>query len=147
MIARWVRDLILDTVDPWIAQAPEYTKEQLLELVILENEEGNNMFMGSKHYNVVLMARKSTHWVADVHLFAKCNKPWKIVETVKRAQDYLLSNTDFERLEMRTHIPSVCKLAERCGWTKEGEHPRAVKLENGSFITEYSYGVTNGRNS
>lgn len=143
MIARWVKDLILKKIDPWIVQEPSMSKEEILESIIVEHMQGENLFMGSKHYNTVLLARASTPWVADVHLISDCNKPWKIVETIKKAQQHIFSNTDFVRLEMRTHMKNVCKLAERCGWSKEGEHPMAVKLEDGTFITEYSYGITN----
>ena len=143
MIARWVKDLVLDTVDPWIVQEPDFKPEDILAGMQEENEQGQNFFMGSKHYNVVLMVRYSTPWVGDVHLFAKQKNPWKIVETVNRSVDTIFANTDYVRLEMRTHLPNVCKLAERCGWKKEGEHPYAVALKDGTMVTEYSYGVTN----
>jgi len=143
MIAKWVRELILETIDPWIAQEPEMSKQDLLDSIIQENDEGFNMFVGSKKYNTVLMLRYSTPWVADVHLFTRHNNPWDVVRTGKKIQKFVFDNIGYERLEMRTHLKNVCKIAEKCGWSKEGEHPNAVKLEDGTFATEYSYGLIN----
>lgn len=141
MIARWVKDLVLETVDPWVVQEPDLPPEEIVRLMEEENAEGHNFFMGSKAYNVVLCVRYSTPWVGDVHLFAKQKNPWKIVDAVKRSQAAIFDNTEYVRLEMRTHLPNVCKLAERCGWKKEGEHPNAIMLPDGTMASEYSYGV------
>ena len=143
MIDQWVRDLILKTVDPWVVQEPNMSKEELLSAAIIENNEGYNYFVGSKKTKTCLLVAYNTYWVADIHLFSDNKNPWEIVKTIKKAQEYIFNNSNFRKLEMRTHLKPVCKLAERCGWFKEGEHPGAIKLEDGTFVTEYSYGITN----
>lgn len=141
MIARWVQELIYETIDPWIVQEPTLSKDDLLAAIMFENQEGDNMFMGTKQYNTAIMIRRVTPWVADIHIFSKQKDPWKIVKASRAAQQWIFDNTDFHRLEMRTHLKGVCKLAQRCGWTKEGEHSEAVCLKDGTFVTEYTYGI------
>jgi hypothetical protein len=143
MIARWVQDLILAKIDPWVVQEPTLTPQDILQAIIVENLEGNNTFLGSKAYKTVLMLRRETEWVADVHLISDAKSPWQMIKAIKKAQEYAFSNTDFHRLQMKTHLKNVCKLAERCGWEYEGEHKEAVKLEDGTYVSEYSYGLVN----
>lgn len=137
----WITKLLQETVDPWTIQEPSMTKDEIIESMMEEQGENRAVFIGSKDANTVLYIRKSTHIVADVHLFSKNDNPWQVVRAIKRIQSWVLDNTDFSRLEMRTHKEDVCKLAERCGWSREGSHPEAVKTAEGVYLTEYSYGL------
>ena len=141
MLATWTKELLFNNLDPWTIQEPSMTIEEIIELVEQENLVGGNLLIGSQKANLLMVIRKVTPWVGDVHLVVDNDNPWETVRTIKKIQKEIFANTDFHRLEMKTHMKNVCKLAERCGWSKEGEHREAVATPIGSFITEYSYGL------
>jgi hypothetical protein len=141
VIAKWVQQLIYNTIDPWVVQEPGMSNRDILQAIIDENNIADNMFVGSKEANTVMMVRRSTPWVADIHLFTDNKDMWKVVAATKKAQDYILNNTVFHKLEMRTSERSMELLARRCGWRKEGMHPQAVATPDGEFIDEVSYGL------
>ena len=142
MIANWVQQLIHDTVDPWVVQEPDMSNKDILQAILVENDEEGNMFVGSRTANTVMMVRRSTPWVADVHLFTDNKNMWEVISATKKAQEYVLNNTMFEKLEMRTSLRSMEILAERCGWNKEGIHPASVMSPEGVLLSDISYGLT-----
>lgn len=143
MLEPWVKQLILDTIDPWRSQEPKLSVKELVYYIELEKEEGDLLFVGSKKANLVIMARYVTPWVAECHVFGKNKNGWKLVRAAKKACDFLLNNVGFHKLEAKMHDPKEILLTERCGWKLEGTHPDAIKLQDGTFTAEYSYGLIN----
>ena len=143
MLEPWVRRLILETIDPWESQEPELTKEELLHALEVEHEEEDVLYIGSQKANFVMMARYITPWVAEVHVFGQNKDGWALVRAAKKASNWLFMNVGFHKLECKAHIPKVLTLIKRCGWKLEGTHPDAIKLKDGTFTHEYSYGKIN----
>lgn len=143
MLEPWVRKLILETIDPWSAQEPSLTKEELVHALEVEQDEEDLLFVGSKKANLVLMVRYVTPWVAEVHVFGKSKDGWALIRAAKKACQFLFDKIGFHRLEAKAHKSDVITLITRCGWKLEGTHPDAIKLKDGTFTEEYSYGIIN----
>ena len=143
MLEPWVRTLILETIDPWRAQEPAMSKEEMVHALEVEHEEGDLLFVGSKKANLVIMARYVTPWVAECHIFGKNKSGFALIKAAKKACTFLMDNIGFHKLEAKMHDPKEIILTERCGWRLEGTHPEAIKLEDGTFTAEYSYGIIN----
>lgn len=143
MLEPWVRQLILDTIDPWNAQEPSMTKEEMVHALEVEHEEGDLLFIGSQKANLVIMARYVTPWVASCHVFGKNKDGFALVRAAKKSCQFLFDKIGFHKLEAKMHDRKEIILTERCGWKREGTHPDAIKQEDGTFTEEYSYGIIN----
>lgn len=144
MLEPWVRKLVLETIDPWYVQEPSLTRSELVHALEVEQDEQDLLFVGSKKANLVFMVRYVTPWVASVNVFGKNDDVWALIRASKKACRFLFDKIGFHRLEAKTHSPTEIILARRCGWKLEGTHPESIKLQDGTFTEEYSYGVTNG---
>jgi len=143
MLEPWVRQLITDTIDPWNAQEPSMSVEEMVSAIEQEQTDGDLLFVGSKKANLVLMVRYVTPWVGECHVFGKNKNGWALIKATKKACKFLFDNIGFHRLEAKMHIHEERVLTERCGWKLEGTHPDAIKLKDGTFTEEYSYGIIN----
>ena len=141
MLEPWVRQVMMDTLDPWRSQEPALSVREMVDYIETEQEEGDLLFVGSKKANLVIMARYVTPWVAEIHVFGKNKDGFALVRATKKAFQHLFANVGFHKLEAKLHDPKEVVLAKRSGMTLEGTHPEAIKLEDGTFTEEYSYGI------
>jgi len=82
--------------------------------------------------------RRCTKLVADVHLFSMSGN---LVRNCREIQAMIWTQTDYKKLEMRTHLAGVAVLAKRIGWSHEGTRRSSFELEDGKIADEYLYGV------
>lgn len=131
-------EIVWDCLDPWIAQEPEKTKEQLAYMMAEMVDLGVAKFyqQGDSIFFVV----RNTPFVAEVHLFSKANN-FKLVRNVKNFLTDFWRTTQFIKLHASFTLKKECGCAKRCGFKEEGIREKSHVLKTGEIVDVYLYGV------
>lgn len=138
----WEIQFLLKYVDPIAVQEPYMTTEQLVEQLTLERDLGISQIVFSEKRRVVVIVRRHTPFVCDVHIVADTKNPGDLLIACKNARDWIWKNTGYKKIEMRTPNKRVCKLAEKLGFKHEGTRPNSAVIPGSLYLVDsYEYGL------
>lgn len=127
-----------DNLDPWIAQEPEKTKEQLAYMMTMMIDIGSSKFY--QHGNTVFFVTRLTPFLAEMHLFSKENS-FELVRNIKGFLIEFWATTQFVKLQVSFKNHKLKKVALRTGFLQEGISEKSYMLPTGELVNQYLYGV------
>lgn len=129
---------ITPLIDPWTVQCPWLSPEQIKAQLDAQVDSGVARWFWSADGMTGWFVRHCTTQVADVHLFSSSAH---LVRNCLEIQSRIWAESNYGKLEMRTHLKGVAKLAKRIGWVHEGTRIASFQMPDGSIANEYLYGV------
>lgn len=132
--------IIYDNLDPWMAQMPKYTRDELFAGILSSLKDQSAFF--SFEDDLVIYFVPENPWLVKMHFYSK-NHSYKSVKALRTILKRVFENSTFEKFVGITPLRKFVLASEKTGIGKlEGVLTKAHKTESGELIDLYVFGVS-----
>jgi hypothetical protein len=145
ILTKRVAQIIYEQIDPWIFQAPEKTKDEIFNEIIVDIKTGKSLPLEKDGFVFYLIPE--TKWLARVHMFAKNNNAIDSLKASIFLTNLIFNNSKVAKLYGITPLKSMVKVSERVGWKHEGVLSNSFMTKEGDLKDQYIFGITRQQNN
>jgi hypothetical protein len=138
---KYIYDILYEKIDPWTAQCPHKTKDQIFETMLSDMDK--NLAFPAEKDGMIFYIMPETPWLARLHLYSATKTVKQTISAGKYLTSFMFDSIKtLEKIYGITPHQKFVRVAHKFGWRQEGVLSRSYLTRDEKLVDQYMFGIT-----